>query len=70
MMSSMSYLGRDCQTEKARTVDFYDVLCGKNHTLIQCPKGKIIRKLFDSQHLNSEVSELKKIDLVLWQIRS
>jgi RHS repeat-associated protein len=54
---------------EARTIDLYYDLCYKYRAFIQSPTGMMIRELFDSRHPCSEVSELKKIDLVLWQIR-
>jgi hypothetical protein len=52
-----------------KTIDLYYDLCDRYRVFIQSPTGKMIRELFDSRHPNSEVSELKKVDLVLWQIR-
>ena|ERR1700687_1246547 len=55
---------------EVKTIDLYDDLCDKYIAFIQSSTGKMIRELFDSRYPRSEVSELKKIDLVLWQIRS
>jgi hypothetical protein len=52
-----------------KTVDLYRELCDRYQTFIQSPAGRMIRELFDGRYPQSEVSELKKIDLVLWQIR-
>jgi hypothetical protein len=52
-----------------KTIDLYRGLCDRYGTVIQSPTGKRIRELFDGRYPCSEVSELKKIDLVLWQIR-
>jgi hypothetical protein len=54
---------------ETRTIDLYRELCARYSTFIQSPTGKLIRELFDGRYSQSEVSELKKIDLVLWQIR-
>ena len=54
---------------EAKTIDLYYDLCDKYCAFIQSPMGKVIRELFDSRYPSSEASELKKIDLVLWQIR-
>ena len=54
---------------EAKTIDLYHDLCDKYSAFIQNPTGKMIQELFDGRYPNSEISELKKIDLVLWQIR-
>jgi hypothetical protein len=54
---------------EAKTMDLYYDLCDKYHTFIQSPTGKMIQELFESRYPNPDISELKKIDLVLWQIR-
>ncbi len=61
-----SWGSRDRET---KTIDMYYDLRDKYSAFIQSPTGKMIRELFDSRYPCSEVSELKKIDLVLWQIR-
>jgi hypothetical protein len=61
---------RGLSDRERKTNDLYYDLCDKYRVFIQSPTAKMIRDLFDSRHPNSEVSELKKIDLVLWQIRS
>jgi hypothetical protein len=53
-----------------KTVDLYHDLCGKYSDFIQSQTGVMIRELFDRRHPGSGISELKKIDLVLWQIRA
>jgi hypothetical protein len=57
------------QNRELKTIELYHQLCTKYCDFIQSPTGAMIRELFDSRHPNSGVSELKKIDLVLWQIR-
>jgi hypothetical protein len=52
-----------------KTIDLYYDLCDRYSVFVQSPTGKMIRELFDSRYPCSEISELKKIDLVLWQIR-
>jgi hypothetical protein len=54
---------------ETKTIGLYYDLCDKYTAFIQSPTGKMIRELFDGRYPFSEVSELKKIDLVLWQIR-
>jgi hypothetical protein len=60
---------RGLSDRERKTNDLYYDLCDKYRVFIQSPTGKMIRDLFDSRHPCSEISELKKIDLVLWQIR-
>jgi hypothetical protein len=54
----------------AKTIALYDDLRDKYSAFVQSPTGKLIRELFDSRYPCSDVTELKKIDLVLWQIRT
>jgi len=55
---------------ETKTIDRYYDLCEKYSAFVQSPTGKMIRELFDSRYPNPEISELKKVDLVLWQIRT
>ena len=55
---------------EAKTISLYSNLCDKYSALIQSPTGRMILELFDSRYPCAAVTELKKIDLVLWQIRS
>src|ERR1700756_1787179 len=52
-----------------KTIELYRELCEKYRVLLQSPTGKLIRELFDLRYPNSEVSELKKVDLVPWKAR-
>jgi hypothetical protein len=54
---------------EAKTIGLYFDLCDKYRAFIQSPTGKMIQELFESRYPDSDISELKKIDLVLWQIR-
>ena len=58
------------QGRESKTVDLYYELCAKYVDLIESTTGKVIRKNFDLRYPDSPLSELKKVDLVLWQIRS
>jgi len=53
-----------------KTIHLYRELCDKYHAFLQGLTGGMIRKLFDERYPCSEVSELKKLDLVLWQVRA
>lgn len=53
-----------------KTICLYRELCDRYQVFLQSPTGGRIRKLFDERYTGLEVSELKKLDLVLWQVRS
>lgn len=57
------------QGRESKTVDLYYELCAKYVALIESPTGKFVRKKFDLRYPDSPLTELKKVDLVLWQIR-
>ena len=57
------------QNRELKTVELYGEICDRYCDLMNGPTGKRIRELFDFRYPNLEISELKKIDLVLWQIR-
>jgi hypothetical protein len=51
------------------TIDLYDTLCDEYCLFLDSRTGRDIRRLFDAEYPDADISELKKIDLVLWQIR-
>jgi hypothetical protein len=51
-------------------IDLYNEICQKYNNLIQNPTGKSMRGLFDQRYPNLQISELKKVDFVLWQLRA
>jgi hypothetical protein len=51
-------------------VALYEELCERYSDLMQNPTGTTIRGLFGRKFPNCPISELKKIDFVLWQLRS
>lgn len=55
---------------EAKTVEVYQELCDMYREFIESSTGTMIRDLFEQRYPSSGISELKKIDLVLWQIRS
>jgi hypothetical protein len=55
---------------EARIIKIYDSLCSKYDALLRDSIGALIIEMFDQRYPNSTVSPLKKVDLVLWQIRS
>jgi hypothetical protein len=57
------------QGRESKTVDLYYELCAKYDALIQSPTGKFVQKNFDLRYPDLPLTELKKVDLVLWQIR-
>ena len=52
-----------------RVIEVYDSLCSQYDRLLADPIGVRILDMFDRQYPHSSVSPLKKVDLVLWQIR-
>ena len=52
-----------------RTIELYRQLCVQYGGLITSPVGVMIRRMFESKYPNTKITDLKKIDLVLWQIR-
>ena len=61
---------RGSQGREFKIVDLYNELGAKYVKLIESATGKLIRKNFDLRYPESPLTELKKVDLVLWQIRS
>jgi hypothetical protein len=55
---------------ESKTVDVYHNLRGAYRELFQSPTGTMIRELFELRFPHAGITELKKIDLVLWKIRS
>lgn len=58
------------QDRELTAVGLYRELCDKYGALMQSPTGNLKRELFDGRYPNLGVSGLKKVDLVLWQIRA
>jgi hypothetical protein len=54
---------------ESETVNVYRALCHAYEDFLKGATGALIRELFDRCFPSSGVTELKKIDLVLWQIR-
>ena len=52
-----------------KMVELYGNLCEKYLELIQSSTGITIREQFDRRYPGFGLTELKKVDLVLWQIR-
>ena len=50
------------------TIRLYEGLCDQYRDLICSPTGAMIRMMFDRRFPAPGITELKKIDLVLWQI--
>jgi hypothetical protein len=51
------------------TVELYRQLCLKYDDLLASPDGVKIRNMFDERYPNAKITNVKKIDLVLWQMR-
>jgi hypothetical protein len=56
-------------SREEKMIKLYCELCGKYGALLQSPTGKLVLGLFGLRYPNSELTELKKVDLVLWQLR-
>jgi len=54
---------------EARTIDAYQALCQAYGDYLRGPTGMLIRELFDRSFPGLNLTDLKKIDLVLWQVR-
>lgn len=52
-----------------RTIVLYHQLCDKYALFMNSPVGSQIRTMFDERYPGANITDLKKIDLVLWQIR-
>lgn len=52
-----------------KMIELYGELCDRYRDLMNGPTGKRIQELFDFRYPDLGLSELKKVDLVLWQIR-
>jgi hypothetical protein len=57
-------------SREERIVEMYDSLCSKYNALLRDSIGTLMIEMFDQQYPNRMVSRLKKIDLILWQMRS
>jgi hypothetical protein len=57
------------ENRKDKTTDLYERLRERYDELLDSKEGRHILEHFDRCYPGAEVSELKKIDLVLWQIR-
>ena len=55
---------------QARVVGIYRSLSEAHAELAAAPVARMIRDLFDQEFPNTNLTPLKKVDLVLWQIRS
>jgi hypothetical protein len=55
---------------ESKSIELYQELCAKYNTLLQSPEGRHMRESFDRRYPDLGISELKKLDLVLWQLRS
>jgi hypothetical protein len=54
---------------ESKTINLYRTFCDAYERLLSSTTGALIRELFDRYFPCSGITELKKIDLVLWQIR-
>jgi hypothetical protein len=52
-----------------KTIELYGQLCLKYDGFTKSPDGVKIRNMFDERYPDAKITDIKKIDLVLWQIR-
>jgi hypothetical protein len=52
-----------------KTIAVYERLCLKYDGFVTSPDGVQIRNMFDERYPDAKIMDIKKIDLVLWQIR-
>jgi hypothetical protein len=60
---------RGVSDREARTIDVYKALCQTYEDYLRGPTGTLILKLFDRRFPDLNLTDLKKTDLVLWQVR-
>ncbi len=66
----LSLSARSSVKEKQeRAIYVYEHLCREYYILLNSDLGELIGRMFNSMYPNSEISELKKLDLVLWQMK-
>ena len=53
----------------SRTIRIYEELCRHYDELLNSPTGQMICGKFESRYPWAEITNLKKVDLVLWQTR-
>ncbi|MGH9493724.1 MAG: hypothetical protein ACRD3B_01900 [Candidatus Sulfotelmatobacter sp.] len=54
---------------EVKTVELYRQLCLRYDGFMTSANGVKIRNMFDEKYPNATITDIKKIDLVLWQIR-
>jgi hypothetical protein len=54
---------------ESKTIELYQALCDRYNTLMQTSEGKRMRDVFERRYPDVGISELKKLDLMLWQLR-
>jgi len=52
-----------------KTINLYSEICRWYNDFLKTDEAKQWIKLFDDQYPNYKISDVKKIDLILWQIR-
>jgi hypothetical protein len=52
-----------------RVVDLYKLLCRKYEEMLRSDAGILMVQMFDKRYLHTDLTPLKKVDLILWQLR-
>jgi hypothetical protein len=54
---------------ESKTIQVYNQLCRKYEELMACPIARMIYAMFAQMYPWANITDLKKVDFVLWQIR-
>ena len=52
-----------------KTIELYRQLCLKYDGFMKTPNGVSMKNMFDERYPHANITDIKKVDLVLWQIR-
>jgi hypothetical protein len=66
----LPYYYQDDRTRMTKTIELYDQLCSKYDELLRTLLGKRICEKFDKIYSSTDITDTKKVDLVLWQVRT
>jgi len=60
---------RNSKERVEESIRFYDEICDSYKAILKSDDAKKWIDLFDKKYPDADISEVKKIDLILWQIR-
>lgn len=61
--------GRSTEDRESRTIEIYNELCRRYEDLLGSPLARMICAKFAQTYPWANITDLKKVDLLLWQIR-